>query len=47
MCNNVMVFFYKEKYSLYFDFYVIDIAISMSDFDNFDIDQISSKLAQR
>ena len=43
MCNNIMVnMFTKKKISM---LYTADM--TMSYFDNFDIDQISSKFAQR
>ena len=45
----------KQHYTVYFYqknifhilIYIADMAIQMSNFDNFDIDQISSKFAQR
>ena len=46
MCNNSMVFFIIQDFFLIM-IYVADMAISMSNFDNFDNDQISCKLAQR
>ena len=38
--------FYKKNIFLKL-FYIPDMAISMSNFDNFDIDQMPSKFAQR
>ena len=45
MCNNIIVLLFTKKNSILFD--TADMANQMSSFDNFDIDQISSKFAQR
>ena len=45
MINSIMVFIFTKKYfSFFID--IADMAIQMSNFDNFDIDQMSSKFAQ-
>ena len=46
MSINIMVIIFTKKY-FSFLINIADIAIWMSDFDNFDIDQMSSKFAQR
>ena len=46
MCNNIMVDIFTKNVFLML-LYTADMAIWMLNFDNFDIDQISSKLAQR
>ena len=46
MRNNIMEFLYPKRNFLIM-IYLTDMAILMSDLDDFDDDQISSKLAQR
>ena len=46
MRNNIMVFLFIKNIFLTF-IYIADMAIQMSNIDNFDIDQMSSKFAQR
>ena len=47
MYNNIIVFFFLQKNISLIWTYIADMAILMSDFDNFDIDQMSSNFAQR
>ena len=47
MCNNIMVNIFTKKNIFLILFYIAGIAIWMSNFDNFDIDQKPSKFAQR
>ena len=44
--NNIMVFLFTKKKILIL-IYIVDMAIQMSNFDNFDNDHIASKLAPR
>ena len=45
MSNSIMEFLFTKKILIMI--YVADMAILMSNFDDFDNDQISSKFAQR
>ena len=45
MINSIMVFIFTKKY-IFFLINVADMAIQMSNFDNFDTDQMSSQFAQ-
>ena len=45
MINSIMVFIFTKKH-ISFLINIADMAIQMSNFDNFDIDQMSSKFAQ-
>ena len=46
MCNNIMMFLFTKNFFLTM-IYMVDMAILMFNFDNFDIDQMYSKHAQR
>ena len=47
MCNNIMVNIFTKKNICLMLLYIAYMAIWMSNFDNFDIDQKPSKFAQR
>ena len=46
MCINIMVFLFTKNI-FHILIYIADMAIQMSNIDNFDSDQMSSKFAQR
>ena len=47
MWNNITVFLFTKKYFFVILIYIADIGIRMSNIDNFDIDQLPSKFAER